>query len=729
MIYLKKYKMDYICIFIIVLLSFVFLYFFFDLSQMDINVPLFYNGDDSFMGLSSTKMLKDGNSILVSDYMGAPFGTERYDYYSLLTYNFDNLITKMLVSITNNAGMTYNIQYLLLFPFIAIISFLVMRNLNICYYISVFGSLTFSFLPFIFLRNQAHIVLSQYQFIPLSILLCIWLYNDDELFNIKKFFKYKRNLITLLFLLLITNNGIAYYPFFTCFFLIITGLSKSLKNKKFKGIKQSLSMIAIIVTILIINLLPSLYYTMKNGTNEVVAHRSKIEAEIYGLKITQFFLPNKSLGISKIDDLITYYGNNAPLPNEGSEHLGVIGCIGLIILLLSIFIKSFNEKKDLEQIKLLSELNIFAILLGTIGGLGSIFSLGISSSIRAYNRISIFIAFICILTVCLILNYIYKKHLKPFIFYPIVTLIFLFSIYEQYPDIKPNYKYAKETFYSDKNFIKDIETSVSSNAMIFQLPYHQYPESGPVNAMNDYHLFTGYIHSKNLKWSYGGMKGRISDLWNQKISSLDIQSMVKYISIVGFEGIYIDKRAYTIEDYTQLENELMNILDTEPIYSENEQLCFFNMRDFNKEYYSMYEEDEISKLKEKILNMNYIKLGKGFSGIEGDRPNQWMWTSNDAELIIFNSSPEKRQFNMNFYISSSTDQKSSLNIRVNDTEFNYYIDLNGIRIDEMIILNPGENIIRISTNAPQVYAPQDPRELYLRITDFYNMYDDDILIK
>ena len=722
--YIKKNKLSIISILVIIALCILLLFYFFDLSKMDINVPLFYNGDDSFMGISNTKMLLDGNSIITSNNLGAPFNSIRYDYLSLLMDNFDNLVTNIIVHITGNVGFTFNIQYLLLFPFISLISFFVMRELKIKYFLSILGSVTFAFLPYIFLRNQAHIVLSEYQFIPLAILLCIWIYNDDDIFRKnKQFIKNKKNILAILFLILIANNGIAYYPFFTCFFLLITGLSKSIKLGKLSGLKQSISMIVLIVFCFIINLIPSIVYIMQNGSNFAVANRSKIEAEIYGLKITQLFFPNKSLHIPILNKLITYYGTNAPLPNEGSEHLGVIGCIGLLLLLLALFIRINKEKQYLENIKLFSELNIFAILLGTIGGFGSIFSLTISSSIRGYNRISVFIAFICILSFCVVINEISKKHFKPYIFYPLIGILFLFSIYEQYPNVKPNYVYAQETFYSDKSFVENIENSVPDGAMIFQLPYHKYPESGPVNAMNDYHLFTGFIHSENLKWSYGGIKGRNSDLWNQKVSSLSTSDMVKTVSLAGFEGIYIDKRAYSEADYNKLNQELISILQVSPLYSQNNQLAFFNMTQYNEAYKALYSKDELEELSNKVLEMNSLQLGIGFTGIEGIEPDQWIWLSNNAEIIVNNSTDKTKPFNLKFDIASSAEKKSSLEIKVNDKIFTYKINLNGVSIDEDIILNQGNNSIKFITDAPRVYAPGDPRELYLRITNFYNLFE------
>lgn len=712
--HIKKYKLNYISIIIIIITSFSLLYYFFDLSKMDINVPLFYNGGDSANGLYNIKLLKDGNNIIATDKIGAPFGTNSSDYMSNFMDNFDNLISKILIIITGNIGLTYNIQYLFLFPIIGIISFFVLRNIKIRHSIAILGSLTFSFLPYIFIRNQTHIVLSEYQFIPLSILLCIWIYNDDDIFNKLN----KKNLLCILFLVLIANNGIAYYPFFTCYLLLITGISKCIKQSKLLGLKQSFGMIGIIFVCVVLNLIPYVCYILKNGANPLVANRSKIEAEIYGLKITQFFIPNNSLHIPILNKLITYYGTNAPLPNEGTEHLGVVGCIGIVILFLALFIKKNIDNKSIKNIEVLSELNIFAILLGTIGGFGSIFSLVISSSIRGYNRISIYIAFIGIMSFCIVINEISKISFKKYIFYPIILIIFIFSIFEQYPNVKPDYNNTKLTFYSDKKFVDNIEKSLAKGSMIYQLPYHQYPETGPVNAMHDYDLFTGYFHSNDLKWSYGGMKGRRSDIWNQKVASLDTEDMVKTISIAGFNGIYIDKRAYTDANYNNLEMELTNILKTKPVYSDNKLLVFFNMNKFNKRYKSLYNKTDLHRLKDKILNMNIIQLGAGFSSIEGKTPDQWIWLSNKAQLIIYNYTNNEKTYKMNFNICTAYQEKSNINIYVNDKLYKYTSNSDGTAIHITSILKKGKNIIKFGTNAKRVEAPQDSRQLYLRITDF-----------
>jgi hypothetical protein len=717
--YIFKFKIQIISILFLFLISLGILFCFLELYHLDINIPLTYSGGDDFFALNTAKTVKDTGWIFENNNLGAPFGTKNYDYPSLLLDNFDAFVLKILVNITNSIAAAVNLQFILLFPLISIISYLVFRSLKVKNVLSILGGLTYAFSPYIFLRGMHHTVLSTYEFIPLSVLLCIWIFEDAKFYKISKdFFKYKKNYIAILFALLIANNGIAYYPFFTCFFLLITGFSKAINDKSMKAIYRSVALVFTITIILLLNLIPTFSYMLKEGTNTLAVSRSRIDAEIYGLKIIQLFLPVNAHGIGILNSVISQYNTNAPLVNENNcSYLGVVGILGFVALLFMLFYKKIDN--SLKQVlKLLAELNISAILLATIGGFGSIICIFITSMIRCYNRISIFILFFSILAVCLLVTYIYNNTSHKKIILMAAIFIFSGSILEQFPGTVPAYTITKSSYNSDKAFIEKIENNVSEGAMIFQLPYHQYPESGTVNNMKDYQLLTGYLLSDNLKWSYGGMKGRQSDIWNSMISALDTVTMVKAISVAGFEGIYIDKRAYTDEEFNQLSNALTNIIKEPPIFSDNNNLAFFNMATFNKDYYSQYTDDELDKIKKQILNINTFSLGDGFSVIEGEKPNQWMWLSNDAKLIVNNYSNNDSEYNLKFKISSNYIDISNLKLYINNDLYKYQLNSDGVNINLNVVLKSGKNIISFKTDSKRVVAPNDPRELYLKITDF-----------
>lgn len=588
---LKTYK-DVVAVVLMLALMSVIVYVLMDMKNFDLAYPMSYDGGDGMSYLANAVMLTEGSNVVETDRLGAPYGYTGYDFYASSFHGFDNMLLKILVGITNQPALAVNLLFLLLFPMISLSSYFVLRQMRVKQWVAVGGALTYAFMPYLFMRGMNHFVLASYYFVPVSILYCVWIYQDDNFmcFN-KGFFKNWKNWFAIILSACIANNGIAYYAFFTCFFLVVTGLVKALKEKKLRYFGKACSLIGFVVLFMLISLIPTLNYILKNGVNDEGVVRTIDGVETYSLKIAQLFMPLNSHGNSYLEGIINEYNEAMPLVNENyMSYLGVMGCIGFLILLVVLFIKNMGDDKPFKvQLEILSLLNIAGILLATIGGFGSLFGLLVTAMIRCYNRISIFIAFIAIAAVCILLSVLcdriwsiekYGAVVRNCIyggFAAVISFVMLWGIWFQYPGLMYDYMGFKEYFISDKEFIESIEARLPEGAMIYQLPYHEYPEGGSVNDMNDYDLWVGYIHSKNLRWSYGGVVGREADNWLRTIDNSDIPDMIKKIKEKGFQGIYIDRRAYEDDELYELESKLEKELGVQPMISGNKKLSFFHI--------------------------------------------------------------------------------------------------------------------------------------------------------
>lgn len=235
----------------------------------------------------------------------------------------------------------------------------------------------------------------------------------------------------------------------------------------------------------------------------------------------------------------------------------------------------------------LSILNLSAVLLATVGGFGTIVAYLITPEIRGYNRISIFIAFFAIFTVIILLEEFSRKFIKTNtsrqLFSVFIGLILIIGVLDQTSySFVPSYASTKAEFLKDENFVNSIEAIMPENAMIFQLPYVPFPENPQVNQMYDYSHLRAYLHSKDLRWSYGAMKGRPGDEWQKTVTSLPVKDMVKALSRAGFDGIYID--SYGFQDRgAELISNIREILGKNPLVSADQRLYFFDMTVYKKE--------------------------------------------------------------------------------------------------------------------------------------------------
>ena len=449
-------------------------------------------------------LLETGN-LLTSSRLGAPFGSNFYDFPIFLTFNFEILVLRLIMFFFPEPFVALNLYYVILPAFIGVTAFFALRALDIPDWIVMGGAFVYAFLPFYFMRGLEHFALTAYQFVPLAFLTCIWGYRRKIFtsFSRKEFIGNYRNWLTLCFCLLIANNGNGYWQAFSCFFLLLTGLLVFLDTKKWKNVLSCLFPMALIIAFFLFSLSPFFHYQIMHGRNLEVGKRSVVESDIFGLKISQMLLPYEIPGNTDLEAKIKSYLTRAPLTNENAtSYLGLAGSLGFLLLLLALLRK---EKSSGSLLNLFARLNICAVLFSGVGGFDVICSILVGQGImlRSYNRISVYIAFLGIAAICLYIRQLTEKadERKCRLYQAVACLlivvhfVFLYSWFHK----QPNYTALHERYQSDKQFVAAIESSLPEKAMVYQLPYHGFPETGRRNKMADYQLFTGYLYSKKLR--------------------------------------------------------------------------------------------------------------------------------------------------------------------------------------------------------------------------------------
>lgn len=237
---IKKFYIDIITVIIMFIAVTLFLIHYYDINNLDFNIPFRYVGTDEICTLVEAKMVQETGWNVYTDRLAAPYGFDNANNIISGMHNADTFTTKLFTAMTGNYVAGINLTFISAFYFISLIAYIVLRNLKIREYISVCGALDFALLPFIFLRNEEHLVLSCYYFIPLAILLCIWIYEDDKFLVFgKNFFYYKKNWAAIFMTFLIANSGIIYWQFFGCFFLCVTAFANVLRHKNVTYIWKS----------------------------------------------------------------------------------------------------------------------------------------------------------------------------------------------------------------------------------------------------------------------------------------------------------------------------------------------------------------------------------------------------------------------------------------------------------------------------------------------------------
>ena len=685
----------------------LFLFVFYEMWRADLRVPFYYSGDSLFYSMFIRTIIDNG-WYWQNHAIGAPGGMELYDFPGL-----DNSVAVpiLLLSIfTSNAMLVLNIFYLLTYPLAALTAFYVLRQFNLSFAPALLCSLLYAFLPYHFMRNETHFLLSAYYVVPLAVLVVLWIMSEELFPRSRKF------VIAVLISVLLGSSGI-YYPFFFCFLLLIGGAVGALRFHKLKPLVLAVVFIAVTCATIVINLSPSIIYKYKHGDVGVVK-RSAAESERYGLRISQLVLPVTGHRIDRLDKIKRFHNESTLITENDTASLGIIGTIGFLALLAQLLHRKEFVPGSNGRFHDLSILNVFAVLLGVIGGFGFLFAVLVTPGLRSINRISTYIAFFSLMAVGLALESVHRRITKGrTVFYVLVAVALIAGFLDQtIPQYVPDYRGTKAEFLSDAEFVNRIESSVPAGAMIFQLPYVQFPEAAGIHKMHDYDHFRGYLHSQNLRWSYGTIRNRDGDRAQAEVAALPAEQFVQALAYEGFSGIYLDRDGYEDEGAAKA-GELSSIIQTQPLMSQNGRLLFFNLADYARRLREKTSDDEWQTKQETSFHPLLLDWKGGFSGLEESPGKTWRWCSNEGELHLRNTSRRPRMVNLEMAFATGYSEPADFTIRGVVSE-DLKVGSNLVFYSKTVIVPPGDSVITFKSAAKRIDAPGDPRFLVFRIENF-----------
>jgi hypothetical protein len=541
-----------------------------------------YSHDGLFYAMAIKSTITSG-WYLNNPFIGVPDGYSLADFPLSDGLNF--LLIKVLSFFSSDWVFIHNAFLLLTFPLIALTSLFVLKQLGLQYPFALTGSLLYSLLPYHFMRGTHHLLLSAYFIVPLAIWLVFLIYHNKlfekglfYLTNKKKLFTY------CLVCLLIGSTGI-YYAYFSCFFILISGSIASYARKKFFPLAHAALLVFAICVSVIINVWPTISYQIRLGKNREVAQRLFVDSEVYGVKIAQLLLPIDGDRIELIAKLKQRYTTYGPLNNEnGTATLGCVGSLGFLLLIGRIFLR---KEKDFEEQTInkdaLSHFTLAGLLVASIGGFSTFLAFLGFSSLRAYNRISVYLAFFAIAAFFIFLQGGLKKTAlkeNKKIVWTLSLFLLAFGIFNQTSKtygLEEKRQTVDPQYRADKAFIGQIEAALPKHSMIFQLPYVSFPESLPVCKVYSYDHFRAPLCSDTLRWSFGAIRGRETDKWQRVTASYPLAKMVDELVSKGFNGIYLNRLGYQ-DRGAEIETQLSEILGVTPL--ANEDISFWDLRPY-----------------------------------------------------------------------------------------------------------------------------------------------------
>lgn len=523
------------------------------LWRADLSVPFVYGADAAFTA-AFTKGLIDHGSAVINPSIGAPGSGSLLDFPTAEAIH--QLSLRLLGYLTGDFASAINLYFLLGFALAAVTSIAVLRSVGMSRIAAVTVSILYALLPYHFMRGQFHLFLSAYWMVPLGVLLCLWVLSSKVSIFAPDAWRLEwrtwRMLWIVVICLIVGASGV-YYAFFTCFLLVVAGVSAAVRFRESKRLVAALLIVVLIVGSLAAGIAQSVRFRVEEGANADAAQRRPEESVRYALRLPQLILPITGHRVSALADIKDKYHSllAATSPDSDNENdtssLGIVLGLGFVLL---IGFGLWNPRMPRDELpRSLATLNLAAFLLATVDGFGAIFAMLVSPQIRAYNRLSVYIAFLAAAFIGWAIDRVRARAGSglgiTIAIAAACAVLVVFGAFDQTSaDFVPAYASNRAVYETDAEFVQRIETLVPAGASIFQLPYMPFPESGPVGRMPDYEHFRAYLHSTDTRWSYGAMRGRSDSLWQRDVAALPPAEMLRALKDADFGGVWIDTRAY-----------------------------------------------------------------------------------------------------------------------------------------------------------------------------------------
>jgi hypothetical protein len=698
------------------------------LDRADLRAPFNYQGD-ALLILPMVKATLEQGSHWRTDRLGAPGVQELHDFPVVDHLHFGMIW--LLGRVWSDPVVVFNLFHLLTYPLTVLTAMVVGRQVGLSIPAAGCAAILFAFLPYHQVRGQGHYFLAAYYVVPLTCLLVFWLVRGRLPFfrpevEGYRFAPWSRDGLAAVVLAALTASSGAYYAFFGCAFLVLAGVSAAILFRSWRALASTGLVIALIVVGGILNHAPAIIHQFRYGANPAPHARQPEEAEEYGLKLTHLLLPisgHNSRVLARIQS--AYDSPERLLQNENrTATLGLVGSAGFLALLGTILL----PVRKGWPLGPLAVLTLFGTLLGTIGGLGAIFAEFVSPQVRAYNRVAVYLAYFALLTACwlpdriLLTRFGWSRWLHGPVFLSLVAL----GVWDQTgqlwfrPAVADERDRQADAFRADADFFARVEESYPQGA-IFMLPFVPYPETFAVGKLSGYDHARGYLHTRTVRWSFGAMKGREVDQWQREVATARTPDLVRRLVVMGFDGVFVDRRGYPPGEAERLLTELTIVLWPAPprIDHPDGNQVVLDLRPYRSRMRltlgPRYE--ALARAERETVRVLWLGGFVSFEPVGQEDRHRWCGPEGVAQFV--NPTDRPRTVRLDLLLRTMTDEPADLRIEGGSLwSERFPVDRSSQPISRILTVPPGRHEVRFRCRMPAGSLPREGRRLSFFVAEF-----------
>ena len=705
---------------------------FFRVGLVSFSTPIDYAGDAVSEAAFARIIIETGWNAH-SNRLGAPTGLTAYDF-PLGADNLHNFIIKMMSWFIRDPVALVNAYFLLGFVLVAIVTYAVLRSLRVSVPFALGASLLYSFAPYHMIRGTAHITLGAYFSVPLICWIVLRLYHGDPVFvavGPGRRVRLQPGVIVAVVAVAVVGSSGAYYALMSVPLAAVAALVGAWRADRGRRLSIAIGACAftgLTMFTVALNNLPTVLYRHANGSNPAVAVRYPWEVDDYALRPIDLVTPVPGHHISALRSLSATLSRNRSV-TERSQFLGLVTAFGLVLAVAMVLARGVARPRDplAEQgpwrgppePQASGLLIIVSILIGVVGGLSWIAAIVGVTDVRAWNRISIVIAFFSLVALVVVGERLLERRTWPPLARPaLVFVVVTVGLFDQTGGLRSDPRTTAAAYRADGAFVHQIETTLPTSSMVFQLPWQAFPEQPPLGTMSQYDQLKLFIQSHTIRWSYAGMRGRASD-WQEVAVASPPPQLLDDIAAVGFAGLVIDRSGYNPTDADQLVASVASATGSGPAFSGGAggHLVFFDLRAARAALIARLGQSAVDSLAATTLDVPTTWWSGGFWLEERSGGHVFHNSRRDGTTTVFNRAPATWHGTLSMKLRAFAPGAHQVDVTIGGTTTPFAVTDQWIDVQIPLTLAPGSTALHFHSDSAAVQNLGDARTLVFAIQD------------
>jgi phosphoglycerol transferase len=469
--------------------------------------------------------------------LAAPFGCD------LLSFGLDlpveSLLLRLLAFTTDDCIALLNRAWIVLCGVAAAGGYAAFRLLGLPRSAALVCGCLFATTPYIYFRSVSHFNV-HVAFVPLPTAAAV-LVLTDGLRGLRR--GAWRLLVGGCFLV---GIGFIYYSFFSCV-LLAHSLAIAWLTGRTGSLVRGLVCLVVVGCGTALNLAPVAIDWATYGKPAELTDRQPQHADLLGLRIRELIMPSEFTPVPGLREIGAKV-SRVPWPPAGERNfakLGTIGAIGFVICLWVLAgVRPPGDPRHAAAVRAAATCTLMLVMIGVVGGFGSIFNVFVTPAIRCYNRVMPQLAILALVPCGSLLHAAAGRCGGGIVSAALPAAVLAFGLIEQNSawfirHQAPGHLAERANL---ESFVRMIEGDARPGAAVLMLPATPFPNDGGHGTMRPYDHAKAYLFSRHLRWSWPVFGSRQRSLM-ESLGPVGGPEFIDRVRAAGFSYAWIDRRA------------------------------------------------------------------------------------------------------------------------------------------------------------------------------------------